>query len=133
LSGGSQNYVERYLMGSKTLSALLNNPKTQTPLDLNLSFLKSQMELSCFNYAVVNVSSLEHYRDLLERLSNIDPLPQEQIDQVEKLKQESYPRLAWCDDYGSVKRPTLSGSYLKYRINKMINRIKDIFNSKSWI
>lgn len=133
LSGGSENYAERYLMGSQILSTLLNDPKTQTPLDLNLSFLRSQMELSSFNYAVVNVSSLEHYQDLVERLNNIDILPQEQIQRVEELKQESYSRLAWSDDYGGAKRPTLSVNYLKYRIRKMINRIKDVFNGKGWV
>lgn len=137
LAGGSEDYVERYLKkegeGSQFLSTLLNDTKAKTPLDLNLSFLKSNMELPSFNYAVVRVSSLEHYQDLLKRLNNIDTMSQEQIQRVEKLKQESYSRLAWLDDYGHARRPNLSASYLIYTIRRMINRIKDVFNGYSWI
>lgn len=136
LSGGSEDYAERYLKngsGAQILTTLLNDTKTKAPLDLNLSFLRSQMELSFFKYGVINVSSLKHYRDLVARLNNIDVLHQEQIERVEKLKQESYSRLAWFDDYGGAKRPTLSVTYLKHRIKKMTNRIKDVFNGKGWV
>ncbi len=137
LSGGSDGYSERYLKkgeGSQILSSLLNDTKTRTPLDLNLSFLKLKMELSSFKYGVVNVSSMEHYQDLLERLNNTDILTQEQIKLVEKLKQESSSRLAWSDDYGGgVRKPTLSVIYLKHIIRKIINKIKDVFNGKSWV
>ena len=118
---------------SKILSILLNDTKIKTPLDLNLSFIKSQIGVPSFNYSVLSVSTIEHYQDLIKRLTDIDVLSQEQAKLVEELKQESYSILAWSDDYGAAKKPTLSFIYMKHIIRKLINRIKDLFNGRSWL
>ncbi|MDC0992853.1 hypothetical protein OAS14_00645 [Alphaproteobacteria bacterium] len=89
---------------SQILSLLLNNTQINNPLDLNLSFLKSKLQLSHFNYAVVSVSSMEHYTDLITRLENVGSLTQKQAKLVTKLKQEPHGRLSCIDDYGAAQK-----------------------------
>jgi len=136
LSGISNNYISENLNSThrEVYDSAIRLLNISNPLDINISYLKSQMQLAHYSYGVTAVSSMKNYNDLINRVKNAKTLSQNQLESIEKLIQTSERRLSSSNDYKTFfTRKSSPSEIAKYALRFSRKKIQDLLDAKSWI
>ena len=136
LSGISDNYINENLNSThrEVYDSAIRSLNISNPLDINISYLKSQMKLAHYSYGVTAVSSMKNYNDLINRVKTAKTLSQNQLESIEKVIQTFQRRLSLSNDYRTyLTRKSSPSDIAKHPLRLFRKKIQDLLDAKSWI